>query len=465
MSNKMWGGRFSEVPSEFVEEFGAAIKDQIRLCQYDIKGSLAHVTMLGETGILKKEDVELIKKGLKQVAQEIKDGQFTFAAVDEDIHMAIEKRLTQIIGPTGARLHTGRSRNDQCIVDSYLYMREAAKECQRLILEVQKSIYEQAQKNFGQIMPGFTHLQTAQPVLVSHWIMAYFWMLKRDFKRLQGYIDLLCECPLGAAALAGTDFPIDRWSTAKQLGFKKPTENSIDSVADRDYCIELASIAAMSYMHLSRLCEEIIIFASQEYKFLELSDDFTTGSSIMPQKKNCDFAELIKGRSGRMFAYLMSSLTMMKGIPLAYDKDMQEDIFLSNATIDLWQDTMKVMAPMIRKMRINHEKTYKAASNGFSTATDMADYLVKKGMPFRDAHRVVGETVRYCVDNNKTFDQLTIEEFKQHSELFEEDIYHEISLEASVGARKSYGGTAPEAVKVQMANAEAFLDRAFETLQ
>ena len=378
--------------------------------------------------------------------------------------MAIEKRLTQIIGPTGGRLHTGRSRNDQCIVDSYLYMREAAKECQRLILEVQKSIYEQAQKNFGQIMPGFTHLQTAQPVLVSHWIMAYFWMFKRDYERLQGYIDRLCECPLGAAALAGTDFPIDRWSTAKQLGFKKPTENSIDSVADRDYCIELASIAAMSYMHLSRLCEEIIIFASQEYKFLELSDDFTTGSSIMPQKKNCDFAELIKGRSGRMFGYLMSSLTMMKGIPLAYDKDMQEDIFLSNATIDLWQDTMKVMAPMIRKMRINHEKTYKAASNGFSTATDMADYLEKKGMPFRDAHRVVGETVRYCVDNNKTFDQLTIEEFKQHSELFEEDIYHEISLEASVGARKSYGGTAPEAVKVQMANAEAFLDRAFESI-
>lgn len=307
--------------------------------------------MLGETGILNEDDVELIKKGLKQVLKEIEDGQFKFVAEDEDIHMAIEKRLTQIIGPTGGRLHTGRSRNDQCIVDSYLYMRDAAKECQHLILEVQKSIYEQAEKNFGKIMPGFTHLQTAQPVLVSYWIMAYFWMLKRDYDCLQGYIDRLCECPLGAAALAGTDFPIDRWSTAKQLGFKKPTENSIDSVADRDYCIEFASIAAMSYMHLSRLCEEIIIFASQEYKFLELSDDFTTGSSIMPQKKNCDFAELIKGRSGRMFGYLMSSLTMMKGIPLAYDKDMQEDIFLSNAAIDLWQDTMKVMAPMILTLK------------------------------------------------------------------------------------------------------------------
>ena len=461
MSNKMWGGRFSEVPSEFVEEFGAAIKDQIRLCRYDIRGSLAHVTMLGETGILNEDDVELIKKGLKQVLKEIEDGQFKFVAEDEDIHMAIEKRLTQIIGPTGGRLHTGRSRNDQCIVDSYLYMRDAAKECQHLILEVQKSIFEQAEKNFGKIMPGFTHLQTAQPVLVSHWIMAYFWMLKRDYDRLQGYIDRLCECPLGAAALAGTDFPIDRWSTAKQLGFKKPTENSIDSVADRDYCIELASIAAMSYMHLSRLCEEIIIFASQEYKFLELSDDFTTGSSIMPQKKNCDFAELIKGRTGRMFGYLMSMLTMMKGIPLAYDKDMQEDKFLSYQTIDLWQDTMKVMAPMIRKMRINTDKTYKAASNGFSTATDMADYLVRKGLPFREAHRVVGETVRYCVDNNKTFYDLTMEEFKKHSELFDEDIYHEISLESSVAARKSYGGTSPDAVKVQMQNAEAFLDAAY----
>ena len=314
MSSKMWGGRFTEVPSEFVEEFGAAIKDQIRLCSYDIQGSLAHVTMLGETGILAAEDVELIKKGLKQVAEEIEKGQFIFAAEDEDIHMAIEKRLTQIIGQAGGRLHTGRSRNDQCIVDSYLYIREAAKTSQHLILEIQKSIFNLSQQNFGKIMPGFTHLQTAQPVLVSHWIMAYFWMLKRDYDRLQSFIDRLCECPLGAAALAGTDFPIDRWSTAKQLGFKKPTENSIDTVADRDYCIELASIAAISYMHLSRLCEEIIIFASQEYKFLELSDDFTTGSSIMPQKKNCDFAELIKGRSGRMFGFLMSSLTMIRAI-------------------------------------------------------------------------------------------------------------------------------------------------------
>ena len=309
-------------------------------------------------------------------------------------------------------------------------------------------------------MPGFTHLQTAQPVLVSHWIMAYFWMLKRDYDRLQGFLDRLCECPLGAAALAGTDFPIDRWSTAKQLGFKKPTENSIDSVADRDYCIEFGSIAATSYMHLSRLCEEIIIFSSQEYKFLELSDDFTTGSSIMPQKKNCDFAELIKGRTGRMYGYLMAMLTMMKGIPLAYDKDMQEDKFLSSQLIDMWQDTMKVMAPMIRKMRVNTEKTYAAASNGYSTATDMADYLVRKGMPFRDAHRVVGQTVRYCVEHQKTFNELTLEEFKQQCELFEEDIYEEISLEHSVGARNSYGGTSPEAVKVQMQNAEAFLDEA-----
>ena len=462
MSNKMWGGRFAEVPPKFVEEFGAVIKVETRLCPYDIQGSLAHVTMLGETGILQKEDVEKIKEGLKLVGKEIDDGKFTFNAEDEDIHMAIEKRLTEIIGLTGGKLHTGRSRNDQCCIDSYLYFRDAAKECQKLIIEIQKAIFEQAEKNFGSIMPGFTHLQVAQPVLVSHWLMAYFWMLKRDYARLQSFLDRLVECPLGAAALAGTDFPIDRWSTAKQLGFEKPTENSIDTVADRDYCIEFASIATISYMHLSRLCEEIIIFASQEYKFVELSDDFTTGSSIMPQKKNCDFAELIKGRTGRMYGYLQAMLTMMKGIPLAYDKDMQEDKFLSYETIDLWQNTMKVMAPMVRKMKINTRRTYQAASNGFSTATDMADYLVRKGLPFREAHRVVGQTVRYCVENDKTFDDLTLEEFKVQSSLFEEDISNDISLEHSVEARKSYGGTSPEAVKVQMQHAERLLNEAYK---
>ena len=459
MSKKLWGGRFSEVPAQFVEEFGAVIKVETRLCPYDIQGSLAHVTMLGEQEIVKKDDVELIKKGLKQVGEEIAAGNFTFDASDEDIHMAIEKRLTEIIGPAGGRLHTGRSRNDQCCIDSYLYFRDAARECQRLIVEIQKSLLEVAEKNFGHIMPGFTHLQVAQPVMVSHWIMAYFWMLKRDYDRLQGFLDRLVECPLGAAALAGTDFPIDRWSTAKHLGFAKPTENSIDTVGDRDYCIEFGAIASMNYMHLSRLCEEIIIFASQEYKFVELSDDFTTGSSIMPQKKNCDYAELIKGRTGRMYGYLQAMLTMMKGIPLAYCKDMQEDKNLSYALIDLWQDTMKVMAPMVRKMKVNDKRTYQAASNGFSTATDMADYLVKKGMPFREAHRVVGQTVRYCVDNDKSFEDLTLEEFKAQSDLFGEDIFEDISLEHSVGARKSYGGTAPEAVRVQMQHAEEFLDR------
>ena len=462
MSNKMWGGRFSEVPSKFVEEFGAVIKIETRLCPYDIQGSLAHVTMLGETGILSAEDVSAIKQGLNQIAGEIEAGQFEFNSEDEDIHMAIEKRLIQLIGPAGGRLHTGRSRNDQCCIDSYLYFRDAAKQAQQGILEVQKAIYDQAEKNFGNIMPGFTHLQVAQPILVSHWIMAYFWMLKRDYDRLQSFIDRLNECPLGAAALAGTDFPIDRWSTAKQLGFEKPTENSIDTVADRDYCLEFASIASISYMHLSRLCEEIIIFASQEYKFLELSDDFTTGSSIMPQKKNCDYAELIRGRTGRVFGTLMSLLTMMKGIPLAYDKDMQEDKFLGYQVIDLWLDTMKVAAPMIQKMKINAKRTYQAASNGFSSATDMADYLVKKGMPFRDAHRVVGQTVRYCADNEKTFDDLTIEEFKAQSDLFEDDIFEAISLEECVNARRSYGGTSPEAVKVQMEHAAAFLDKAHE---
>ena len=460
MSKKMWGGRFSEVPSQFVEEFGAVIKVEKRLCPYDIQGSVAHVEMLGETGILGQEDVVRIKEGLARVKSEIEAGEFTFAAEDEDIHMAIEKRLIELIGPAGGRLHTGRSRNDQCCIDSYLYMRDAAKECQRLIVEVQKAIYGQAEANITTVMPGFTHLQVAQPVLGAHWIMAYFWMLKRDYDRLSSFLERLDECPLGAAALAGTGFPIDRWATARKLGFAKPTENSIDTVADRDYCQEFAAIASISYGHLSRLCEEIIIFASQEYKFLELSDDFTTGSSIMPQKKNCDFAELIKGRTGRMFGNLTALLTMMKGIPLAYCKDMQEDKFLSYQVIDLWQDTMKVMAPMVRKMRMNPKRTYQAASHGFSTATDMADYLVRKGLPFRDAHRVVGQMVRYCVDREKTFDDLTLEEFRAQSELFGEDIFEAISLEACINARKSYGGTSTEAVKVQMQHAEEFLDRA-----
>lgn len=458
MSNKMWGGRFSEVPAKFVEEFGAVIHIEKRLCPYDIQGSLAHVTMLGETGILTHEDVETIKRGLHQVDEEIKAGKFTFRAEDEDIHMAIEKRLTELVGPVGGRLHTGRSRNDQCCVDSYLYFRDVAKECQKCIVEIQKALYEQAEKNFNVIMPGFTHLQVAQPILAAHWLMAYFWMLKRDYDRLQAFLDRFVECPLGAAALAGTDFPIDRWSTAKQLGFEKPTENSIDTVADRDYCLEFASIGAISYMHLSRICEEIIIFASQEYKFVELSDDFTTGSSIMPQKKNCDYAELIRGRCGRMFGGLVSMLSMMKGIPLAYDKDMQEDKLLSYQVIDLWRDTMKVIAPMIRKMRINAARTQRAASHGFSTATDMADYLVRKGLPFRDAHRVVGQTVRWCVDNDKTFDDMTLADFKAQSDLFDEDIFEAISLQESVRARRSYGGTSPEAVKVQMEHAAAFLE-------
>lgn len=460
MSDKLWGGRFSEVPEKFVEDFGAVIHDEIRLWPYDIQGSKAHVTMLGETGILKANEVEAIKQGLDKVGEEIKEGKFVFRSEDEDVHMAVERRLIQLIGPVGGKLHTGRSRNDQCCIDSYLYLRDAAKESLELITEVQKAILSIAQKYENSIMPGFTHLQVAQPVLVSHWIMAYFWMLKRDYERLQSYLDRMVECPLGAAALAGTDFPIDRWSTARQLGFKKPTENSIDTVADRDNCLELASIAAINYMHLSRLCEEIIIFSSQEYKFVELSDDFTTGSSIMPQKKNCDYAELIKGRSGRMYGYLMALLTAMKGIPLAYCKDMQEDKYLTYHMIDMWQNTMKVMAPMIRKMKVRTDRTYEAASHGYSTATDMADYLVRKNLPFRDAHRVVGEIVKYCVDKDITFDDLSLEEFRKYSELFDEDIFDHIKLETVVGARKSYGGTSPVAVKEQIKHAEEFLEKA-----
>ena len=323
---------------------------------------------------------------------------------------------------------------------------------------------EKAREHTDTVMPGYTHLQRAQPTTFGHYMMAYANMFKRDVTRLEDCLERLDECPLGAGALATTTYPVDRFQTAKALGFRKPTDNSMDSVSDRDYAIELLSALSILMMHLSRFSEEIILWCSWEFKFVDLDDAYSTGSSIMPQKKNCDFAELIKGRTGRMYGYLQAMLTMMKGIPLAYDKDMQEDKFLSYETIDLWQNTMKVMAPMVRKMRINAKRTYQAAAHGFSTATDMADYLVKKGMPFRDAHRVVGQTVRYCVEKDKTLEELTLEEFKVQSDLFEEDIFEDISLEHSVGARKSYGGTSPEAVKVQMQNAEKFLDDAHQKL-
>ena len=462
---KLWAGRFQKPTDELVNDFNASISFDQRLYKQDIAGSKAHAQMLSDCGILTKEDNEKIQAGLDGILADIEAGNVEFSADNEDIHMNIETLLTERIGDAGKRLHTARSRNDQVALDFRLYLRDEISSVVENLLQLEAVLCKKASEHQKTVMPGYTHLQRAQPITFAQHLLAYASMFTRDITRLEDCQKRMNECPLGSGALAGTTYPIDRFETAAALGFDAPMKNSLDGVSDRDYALEFLSAASILMMHLSRFSEEIIAWCSWEFKFVELDDAYATGSSIMPQKKNCDFAELIKGRTGRMYGYLQAMLTMMKGIPLAYDKDMQEDKFLSYETIDLWQSTMKVMAPMVRKMKINGKRTYQAASHGFSTATDMADYLVKKGMPFRDAHRVVGQTVRYCVENDKTFDDLTLDEFKAQSELFDKDIFEDISLEHSVGARKSYGGTAPEAVKVQMQHAEEFLDKAHKDLE
>lgn len=457
MSSKMWGGRFDLPADKFAEEFGAVIHIETRMCQDDIQGSIAHAKMLAHQGIISQEDGEKIVQGLGAVLEEIKSGQFTFKAEDEDIHMAIEKRLTELIGPAGGRLHTGRSRNDQCQVDGVLYFRRALRESQEWIRGLQKVLVAKAEEYMGVVMPGYTHLQTAQPILVSHWFMAYFQMLERDWERFESLYEHTSLCPLGAAALAGTGHPIDRFMTASLLGFDGPTENSLDTVANRDYVIEYAAVAAICYMHLTRLAGEIVLFSSQDFKFIELSDDYCTGSSIMPQKKNPDMAELIRGKGGRMFGNLNALLTMMKGLPLAYDKDMQEDKELSFDSIDTLNTSLKIMAPMVSKMKVIAENTLRGAQRGYANATDLADYLVKKNVPFRDAHRVTGILVNYAIHHKKALEELSIEEFQAVDPRIEKDIYENISIERCVQVRNSYGGTSPQAVRVQIDNAKKVL--------
>ena len=430
-----------------------------RNCPFDIRGSQAHATMLGKQGIIPQEDAEAICRGLDQVAQEIRDGKFVFRTADEDIHMAIEKRMTEIVGPAGGRLHTGRSRNDQTTVTTKMMLRHTIREVQQAICELQKECVELAARHLGVIMPGYTHMQTGQPILFSHWIMAYFWMLERDFTRFDNLYTRMGRCPLGAAALAGTDFPIDRFMTAKALGFDGPTENSIDSVSDRDHMVEFNACAAMCYMHLSRLSEELVIFSTQDFKFIELSDDFCTGSSIMPQKKNPDIAEKIRGKTGRVYGNLMAMLTIMKGLPLAYNTDHSEDKEQVFDSIDTLLASLRIMTPMIAKMTVNGDVTREAADRGYSNATDLADYLARKGVPFREAHHVVGSMVNYCIKHGKKLDDLTIEEYKQFNDKIEEDIRHEIALDTCVKARRSYGGTAPEAVEHQLGVAREVLAR------
>lgn len=450
---KLWGGRFKLTTDRLAEEFNASIHFDKNLYKFDIQGSIAHAKMLAKQGILTEEEVKLIIEGLSQIKKEIDKGKFKFKTEDEDIHMAVEKRLREIIGPVAGKLHTARSRNDQVATDFRLYVRSKIDEIKEAIVDLLGEIVQKAEDHIDVIMPGYTHLQTAQPILFSHWILAYFQMLHRDYQRFEDCRERLNYCPLGSGALAGTTFNIDRYYTAKELGFAAPTENSIDSVSDRDFALEFMSAAAICQMHLSRWAEELIIFSSSEFKFIELSDDFCTGSSIMPQKKNPDMAELIRGKTGRVYGNLISLLTTMKGLPLAYNKDMQEDKEPLFDTANTLLTSLKIFSPMIEKMTINEKKMYRSAQLGYSTATDYADYLVTKGVPFRDAHHIVGKTVAYAIEKGKDLSELTLEEFKQFTDLVDNDIYKVVTVESCIEKRKSYGGTAKSAVEVQLENA------------
>lgn len=458
MAEKMWDGRFNLPVDKFVEEFNASINFDKRLYKHDIKGSIAHAQMLSRQGIIDEHEARLIVNGLEQILSEIEAGGFKFSIADEDIHMAVEKRLTEIIGPAGGKLHTGRSRNDQIAVDIRMYVIDEAETIKAFLLGLQGVLVEKAINNLGVIMPGYTHLQTGQPILFSHYLMAYFQMFKRDFQRITDMVMRMNYSPLGSAALAGTTFPIDRTFTAKELGFYGPTENSIDSVSDRDFAIEFISALSIIMMHLSRMSEEIILFSNQDIGFVTLTDDYCTGSSIMPQKKNPDIPELIRGKTGRVYGSLITLLTIMKGLPLAYNKDMQEDKEALFDAIDTVIASLKVFAPMVAKMEVNEEKMRLSALKGYSTATDLADYLVRKGAPFRQAHHAVGKTVSYAIENHKTLNELSLDEFRQFSPLIENDVFTFISLEKSVESRNSYGGTSAESVMNQIKIAQSFLD-------
>jgi argininosuccinate lyase len=455
MSDKPWAGRFTQPTDKFVEEFTASIAFDQRMYRYDIQGSMAHARMLAKQKIIAAEDAEQIIGGLEAILCDIEAGRFEFKVSLEDIHMNIEARLIERIGPVGGKLHTARSRNDQVALDVRLYLRDELKEILGYLDALQESLLNQAETNLAVIMPGYTHLQTAQPILFAHHMLAYYEMARRDAGRLQDVLGRLNFLPLGAGALAGTTFPIDREFVAEQLGFAGVTRNSLDSVSDRDFAIEFCAAASILMMHLSRLSEELILWSSADFDFIELTDAFCTGSSIMPQKKNPDVPELVRGKTGRVYGNLICLLTLMKSLPLAYNKDMQEDKEPLFDTIDTVKGSLKIFADMIAEMKVKAENMRIAAARGFSTATDVADYVVRKGIPFRNAHEIVGKTVRYCIESGKDIPELSLEEFRQFSEAIEEDIYDFVTLEASVNARRATGGTAREAVEREIARARA----------
>lgn len=444
---KLWGGRFSKATDTLVDDFNSSIRFDQRMYAQDIDGSMAHAEMLGRQGIIPKEDAALICKTLAEIKQDIEDGKVEFLIDAEDIHMNVETILISRIGDVGKRLHTGRSRNDQVALDLRMYLRDEADEIAVMIKDLKSALLDIAEKNLTTIMPGYTHLQKAQPITLAHHLMAYYEMLRRDSERLADCRRRINCMPLGSGAMAGTTYPLDREFVAEKLGFDGITLNSLDGVSDRDFVCELAFVLSMIMTHLSRLSEEIILWSSNEFGFIELDDAYSTGSSIMPQKKNPDVAELVRGKSGRVYGSLMGLLTMMKGLPLAYNKDMQEDKEQIFDAVDTVKMCLPVFAKMLSTMRVRKDNMLKGAKGGFTNATDAADYLVKKGLPFRDAHGVVGRLVAYCIENDKAIDEITLDEFKTFSDLISEDIYDAVSLETCVNQRKLPGGPAYETVK------------------
>ena len=446
----MWAGRFSKEVDEGVNAFNSSISFDARMYKQDIAGSIAHATMLGEQGIISMRDSLEIIGGLKEILSDIDSGKLEFDPNAEDIHMFIEAELTKRIGDAGKRLHTSRSRNDQVALDIRLYLRDEIKEIRALIVKLAETLCDIAEKNSDVIMPGYTHLQRAQPITFGHHIMAYAQMLLRDIGRLDDTLKRMNVNPLGSCALAGTTYNIDRERTSSLLDMEEPMANSLDGVSDRDFCLELASALSICMVHLSRFSEEIILWCSWEFKFIELDDAFSTGSSIMPQKKNPDVTELIRGKTARVIGDNMTLLTMMKGLPLAYNKDMQEDKEAIFDAVDNIKLCLSTFIPMLATMTVIKENMRKAAAKGFINATDCADYLVKKGMPFRTAYKITGGLVALCIQKNTTLEELPLEDYKQQSELFDEEVYKAINLDTCVKERKSYGGPSPESVLLQI---------------
>ena len=454
---KMWAGRFEKAPDKLADDFNSSIHFDSKMYKQDIRGSMEHAAMLCRVGILSSDELMKITDGLAEILEDIESGKLLFDMNAEDIHMFVEAELTKRIGDVGKKLHTARSRNDQVALDLRLYMRDETLEVIKLLKSLALATLSVAKENTTTIMPGYTHLQRAQPITFAQHLLAYCMMLLRDVSRLSDALKRMNYSPLGSCALAGTTYNTDRDSVAEALGFDGVCMNSIDGVSDRDYCIELESAFATIMMHLSRFSEEIILWSSWEFKFIELDDAYTTGSSIMPQKKNPDMAELVRGKCGRVYGDLMATLTMLKGLPLAYNKDMQEDKEAIFDSVETVKKCLEIFIPMIKTMKPIPENMYAAAKKGFINATDLADYLTKKGMPFRSAYKIVGSIVGRCVKEGMTLDELTLSEYKSYSELFDEDLYEEISLESCVGKRISKGGTGYNSVNEQINYVEGML--------